>query len=597
MPIRFSGIASGLDTDSMVKELMKAQSYKKTKVQNQITILDWKKERWQDINSKIYKLYTGSLSKMRLQNNYRTKEVSSSDETKVTVTGDATAVAGNHRLKIIQLASSQYVTGEQLVIGNDETNNILGTSTLRELGFQADELSGTDTIIIKSGNKNTYLDVSDNTTLNDFIARCKSAGINANYDANQKRIFLSSTASGEKNGFEITSCNSTIGTYRNNIRKVLDYSQMNEQDKLKVDMAIEVFGNNLSTEDEKDKAKKVIESYLENDNSVLNTALTEYSDNVANIVMISNNNLSKLGFQVSKNEEGNFTLDQNVSTYIKAHDSKVDYNGVILTGTTNTIKANGLVFNLKGVTEKGETQTQDEIIQLTVSQDTKAVYDMVKTFLKDYNELLGELNTLYEAPSSRGYDPLTDEEKEAMTDKEVELWETKIKDSLLRRDNTVNSVVSVLKSISSMKVSVDGKTYSLSTFGINTVNYSEKGKLHLDGDKDDIMSAGNPDKLMTALSDNPEVVAKVLGEFSMKLYTGLQDKMKSTTLSSALTVYNDKEILKTKERYEKELSKLEERLLMVEERYYNQFTAMEKALAQLNNQSNSLASLLGTSTN
>jgi len=69
---------------------------------------------------------------------------------------------------------------------------------------------------------------------------------------------------------------------------------------------------------------------------------------------------------------------------------------------------------------------------------------MVKNFVTKYNEILDELNTKYNAKSSRGYDPLTDEQKEAMSDDEIEKWETKIKDSLLRRDSTLNSIISTM---------------------------------------------------------------------------------------------------------------------------------------------------------
>ena len=49
---------------------------------------------------------------------------------------------------------------------------------------------------------------------------------------------------------------------------------------------------------------------------------------------------------------------------------------------------------------------------------------MVKEFVKNYNAILKEMNELYDAPSSRGYDPLSDDEMEAMTDSQIEEWET-----------------------------------------------------------------------------------------------------------------------------------------------------------------------------
>lgn len=112
MPIRMSGLVSGLDTESIIKELMAAQSQKKTKIENKITKHEWKTEKWQALNKKLYSFYTGSLSKARLQGSFQSKKVSSSDETKVkaTVSGN-NAVYGTHKVRVEQLASAQHVTG------------------------------------------------------------------------------------------------------------------------------------------------------------------------------------------------------------------------------------------------------------------------------------------------------------------------------------------------------------------------------------------------------------------------------------------------------------------------------------------------------
>ena len=61
----------------------------------------------------------------------------------------------------------------------------------------------------------------------------------------------------------------------------------------------------------------------------------------------------------------------------------------------------------------------------------------LKIFLSQYNSLINEITSLYNADSAKGYEPLTDDEKDAMSDTEVEKWEQKIKDSLLRRDDNL----------------------------------------------------------------------------------------------------------------------------------------------------------------
>lgn len=218
---------------------------------------------------------------------------------------------------------------------------------------------------------------------------------------------------------------------------------------------------------------------------------------------------------------------------------------------------------------------------------------MVKQFVKDYNTLIDELNKAYYAESARGYEPLTDEQKDAMSDTEVEKWETKIKDSLLRRDNTLGSLLTAMRGALNGAVEVDGKNYSLSSFGICTTKYTERGKLHIYGDQEDPDGMLYDDKLRKAIEEDPEKVMEVLQTISNNLYNTMKDKMKATELSSALTFYNDKKLTKDLTSYKKELTKQEKRLQEIEDRYYKQFAAMETALSKLSSQSSSLASMLG----
>ncbi len=125
-------------------------------------------------------------------------------------------------------------------------------------------------------------------------------------------------------------------------------------------------------------------------------------------------------------------------TVYEASDAKITVNGAEIESSSNNISVNGLTLDLVSA-EPGKT------VAINVTQDTDGVYNMVKQFVKDYNTLIDELNKAYYAESARGYEPLTDEQKDAMSDTEVEKWETKIKDSLLRRDNTLGSLLTAMR--------------------------------------------------------------------------------------------------------------------------------------------------------
>lgn len=329
----------------------------------------------------------------------------------------------------------------------------------------------------------------------------------------------------------------------------------------------------------------------------LDTLLTNYSTNSGTVIN-QTNKLSLLGInEIMVAEDGSVSQSGLADMkLIVPQDAIVNYNGAELSSSSNTINANGLTFTVKGITSLGTDGVEsadDETISLSVSNDTQAVYDMIKDFVKNYNELMTEMNGSYSAVNAKGYDPLTDDEKESMSESQIDKWESKIKDSLLRRDTTLNSLITTMRSSLNESVEVDGKNYSLSSFGVGSANYTEKGLLHINGDKDDTLVSGLTNDLMTELDKDPDKVMEVFTELTGKLYSTMTKKMSSTTLRSALTFYNDKEIAKDISNYKSDLTKLEDKLQDMEDRYYKQFSAMESAMAKMNSQSSSLLAMMG----
>ena len=291
---------------------------------------------------------------------------------------------------------------------------------------------------------------------------------------------------------------------------------------------------------------------------------------------------------------GNYTASDNDAVKITGSDAHIVLNGVDYTSSSNSFSINGLEIEATGITGEGEANA----ISINTSIDAQGIYDTVKDFLTEYNELINEMNTLYNADSAKDYEPLTDDEKDAMSDTEIEKWEKKIKDALLRRDTTLNGVMSAMINSMATTYQVNGKTYSLSSFGIQTLGYLNAAKnenyaYHIDGDEDDESTSGKEDKLMAAIKEDPDSVIEFMKQLTSGLYKSIDDKMKSTSLSSAYKVYNDKELDSQYNNYAELISKWEDKIADKEEYYYNQFTQMEKALGQLNSQSSSFTNMLG----
>ena len=189
-----------------------------------------------------------------------------------------------------------------------------------------------------------------------------------------------------------------------------------------------------------------------------------------------------------------------------------------------------------------------------------------------------------------------------MSEKEIEEWEQKIKDSLLRRDDKLSSLTSSMrttlnKSVEYTNTNGETKRYSLASFGINTGRWNEYGQLHINGDLDDADYKDYDDKLRAAIEEDPGALIQTLSTLGGELYTNFQKAMKSSDYSSALTFYDDKQMDIEISSYDDKIKKLQEKMNDVEDRYYKQFAAMESALAKLQSSQSSLSSLFGTNSN
>lgn len=335
------------------------------------------------------------------------------------------------------------------------------------------------------------------------------------------------------------------------------------------------------------------------------TRMAAYTEKYASVTdrneALSSSALTSLGLaDISVDADGKVTVNggANDSTntsiptgmaLIEGSDSKIILNGAELTSSSSVVSANGLEISLTGVTKENESVT------FSVATDTDAIYDSVKSFLKEYNSVMKEMNTLYNADSAKGYEPLTSQEKEAMSDDEVKEWETKIKNSLLRSDSTLGSIINAMRSAMQTTVEYDGGTYALSSLGIMTsTDYTEGGLLHIYGDPDDSVYSAKDDKLKKALEENPDVVIATLTGVFGNLRQTMSDKMAGSKYSSSMSFYNDIKMKSDVKDYESDIKDWEDKLAEMEDAYYSKFTAMETALAKLQSQQSTMSALFSS---
>ena len=409
-------------------------------------------------------------------------------------------------------------------------------------------------------------------TIKDLDAELSDMGLNANFDAHNGRFFISAKDSGAEADFALLAtdkdgmaalnklglASSTEGT----LAAYQEYLKQNEGN-MDVDAANIQYANDMV-------------EYL----TILNKDADKRTD-------AENTRLEQLSSYYGD-------IDSDGATKIDGQDAIIELNGAEFTSTTNSFQINGLTITAKGVT--GE----DEIITLTTDTDVDAIYNKIKDFFKEYNELMTEMSTKYNAESAGDYEPLTEEEEEELSETQIEKWEKILSTAALRRDSTLSSVMSSMRTTLSKSYEINGQEYSLSSFGIKTLGYflaedNEKANFHIDGDADDKTSSANPDKLRAAIVADPEATIEFFSTIMKDLYKTIDEKMaKSTETKSAFKIYNDKYMKTQYDSYTKKLSDWDDKIENYRKRYEKKFSNMEVAMSKLQSQTSAMASFFGT---
>lgn len=485
MAIRISGLASGMDTEAMVSDLVKAYKSKGDNYTRNHTKEEWKQEAWKDLNKKIKAFNSKYIANMQYSSYYNRRSTQVSDSSKASVIAADGATTGTQTLEVKELAKTAYLTGSKIAATDTGV-------TLESLGYTG---SGKIAIQQKDGTAIDF-DVSKDTKISEVVSFLQSSGYNANFDTKNSRFFVSSRISGESHDF-------TLGGDRE---------------------ALKALGLSM--------------------------------------------------------DDGAVKID--------GRDAKIKLNGAEFTSNSNTFSVNGLTITAKNITS--------DPVSINTDADYSGVYDSIKSFIKDYNALIKEMDTMYNAPANKGYNPLTDAEKEVMSEKEIEKWEAKVKEALLRKDSNLASIANAFKNGMLQTYTVNGRSYSLASLGISTGNYfttssEERNVLHIDGDPDDAEVSGKTDRLKAAIAADPEGVTGFFTQLSKELYQKLDSMSKSSSTRSYGNFYDDKAMAQAVTQSKTKVDNWDKHVTEIEDRYYKQFSKMETMLSKLNFQQSYISSM------
>ena len=119
MAMRISGMYSGMDTETIIADLVAVRQKKVDTIKKAQTKHEWKQEAWKTLNSKVYKLFSGTLENLTYQSSYAKKTTKVSNPNAASVITSDNAMKSVQSLKIKRLASSGYMTGAELQAGLD----------------------------------------------------------------------------------------------------------------------------------------------------------------------------------------------------------------------------------------------------------------------------------------------------------------------------------------------------------------------------------------------------------------------------------------------------------------------------------------------
>lgn len=604
MVMRITGLTSGLDVDSIVTDSLKPYKLKIQAQEQQKQILEWKQTQYQSIMKKSTTFYNKYLDPTSSNNlfstkNYNQTKFTSSNENVVKTTGSSNANIQDYSVTVKSLATKAAgkITDDKLdLMADGEKNQQYTASTT--IGGETVEFQAKIGSNNESDNLNNF-----KSSINSKITELTDKYNTETSESNKKGIDTSLKSLYESVGKSFE--RSDDGTVK--LEDIDGYSE----DTLKTTM------NNISIETNtsinvSDGTNNISSKIVVNLNGKLNVSETvsNYNSSTGATNVIAKYSTVAGGVVFEARDAGAKTLSISNGEVIKNGTNldaviKDKYgNEYNATGSSNTVTVDGVTYNFTGISKYTEdasgTKTYEET-DIKGSQDVTDLKDKIVSFMKDYNELMGEINgKLWESYDS-DYLPLTDDQREAMSDKQIEQWETKAQTGLLRKDDDLRTLVDSMKDIMSSLMKSTG--LSLERIGITPVDdYKElNGTFEID-----------EEKLTSALQNNFEDIKDLFTKGYLDDDTsnaGIMPKMKELLNNNFIkfdSVFNKKaatggvyaltnEMTKQITEKKKLIAQMNEDLNDRQESLYSKYSALETAMAEAQAQQSSMSSWFGTS--
>lgn len=644
--MRISGFASGLDSDALVRDMMRAEKMKTDKQYRRIEMLKWQQSAYRGVISKIRDFKKANFNLLDPNNNFMSASVFSdfnytvetaagvaSKAVSIRLRGDA-KVNENKIDKITQLATNDNWIGKKANVRGIKSNDIdldalkaegkpidimlKISSTTKKISISADELNGLNNISELA----TLMDGKIVESFGQDYANTVTADgnkINLDMKGNEIRFYQKFppviVPEGEEAPpppeFSVLGIKQGATSYaykQKTIGEIFGFTDADLKDfeingkkiALNADMKITDLSRALRDSEAGVKLNydSLTDSFTLNASKVGTANDIRFEDG-----SVAEKILGKLLGSTNLIDANGNTTD---ITRNKAQNAVLTINGEEIIKGDNVFDFEGMIITLNS--------TSNESLTVKGTVDTDKVIEKVENFVKNFNTMLDEIYKETTAERNREFEPLTEAEKENMTEKQIEQWEKQAKSGIIRSSREIESFVTKLRN--ALVDPVEGSHISLRSIGVYSKSYVEKGKLTVDREKLKNALEKNMDQvvnLFTRTSDikytNEDKRSErykqigIGGRFDdiINDYTRTRRNKKGSKgiLVAKAGVENDLSV--TENQFSKEIKERSTRLRQMlkvlegkEESYYQMFSRMETAMSKMQNQTNSLLAMLGT---
>ncbi len=693
MSMRIGGLASGMDIDTMVSDLMKAERIPLDKLKQKKQVLEWQRDDYRSMNTLLLN-FRSELTNMRLSSTYRSRGTTSTDETRVTATASSAASLASYSISAVNKLASAATkvnstsiadSGKKIDVnkslidvqtdfanetfdwqkGSVETQTIAAPTVGEPIKLSLKEgvsiiTSNPSHINVKvngvsyevvtdpaatldatkkqvkidsSGNLTFSSDITKDSTIKvDYVASHRTQShtmaeasniIKLSDDAKHSASSISTIVVKGTNGApdttyefpvtdgvratELKDADGNLIVRVNKESGELEFgSQISKDVKVEINYEQKFSAFSMTTYGSDNQPKT--DNFLISGTESLNSVINKVNSSSIGVSMFYDDVTGRM--TLTRNETGNFNLTgdeittsgsliNNVLGFGGVTENGGDnaefvLNGLKTTRTSNTFEVSGVTFTLKQVFPESTNSTP---VNVNITNNTNQIFENIKGFVTKYNELIAKIQGEVQEERYKDYTPLTDEQREELSDKQQEQWEERAKSGMLRRDPTLTSLLNKMRSNFSNPVSngdINPLYKQLASIGIKTsANYLEGGKLEID-----------EAALKKAIEADPTSVEKLFnatgsteGEkgIAQRLTDSVNASMEKlrSKAGNSYTTNTQFEIGKLLNDVGKKISSFEDRLTRIEDRYWAQFTAMEKAIQRSNEQMNQLLSYTG----